>query len=97
MPIYEYQCLNCGKMTEILQGMNDPAPTECQYCGQPALTRKISAAGFQLKGAGWYVTDYKKPAADASSNPATETKTETKPTTETPTETKTSDTGSSDS
>ncbi len=60
MPIYEYRCQSCGNVIEKLQRMNDPAPTDCPECGKPDLRRKISAAGFRLKGAGWYETDFKQ-------------------------------------
>ena len=67
MPIYEYRCGECGHQKEFLQRMNDAPQTECPECGKPALKRMLSAAGFQLKGTGWYATDFKnnnaKPAA----------------------------------
>lgn len=59
MPIYEYQCLACGEMSEILQKLSDPDERKCPLCGKLKLTRQISAAGFRLKGAGWYETDFK--------------------------------------
>lgn len=67
MPIYEYRCGECGAQTEILQRISDAPLTVCPECGKPALTKLVSAAGFQLKGTGWYVTDFrdKKPAAKA--------------------------------
>lgn len=65
MPIYEYQCRVCGERCEILQKINEPLTTKCPNCqAEPAqLNRLVSAAGFQLKGTGWYVTDFrdKKP------------------------------------
>lgn len=67
MPIYEYRCSGCGHETEALQKMSDPPLANCPSCGKPALTKLISAAGFQLKGSGWYVTDFRggsKPKAD---------------------------------
>lgn len=60
MPIYEYRCDSCGHALEKLQKASDPALTECPACGQPALKKLISAAGFRLKGSGWYETDFKK-------------------------------------
>src|SRR5687768_16359895 len=65
MPIYEYRCGECGAQTEILQRISDAPLTVCPQCGKPALTKLVSAAGFQLKGTGWYATDFKdkKPAA----------------------------------
>ncbi|HEX9452164.1 MAG TPA: FmdB family zinc ribbon protein [Burkholderiales bacterium] len=59
MPIYEYKCTGCGHKKEVLQKMSDAPLIECPACGKPALTKLISAAGFQLKGSGWYATDFK--------------------------------------
>jgi len=59
MPIYEYKCTSCGHKKEVLQKMSDAPLTECPACGKHALTKLISAAGFQLKGSGWYATDFK--------------------------------------
>jgi putative FmdB family regulatory protein len=59
MPIYEYRCGNCGFEKEYLQKLSDPAISDCPTCGKPAMTKLVSAAGFQLKGSGWYVTDFK--------------------------------------
>lgn len=59
MPIYEYQCQACGHQHEALQKMSDPVLTVCPACTQPELMKKISAAGFRLKGGGWYETDFK--------------------------------------
>jgi len=60
MPIYEYRCQDCGHELEQLQRMSDPALTVCPACGKSQLKRLISAAGFRLKGAGWYETDFKQ-------------------------------------
>jgi putative FmdB family regulatory protein len=60
MPIYEYRCEACGHEMEAIQKMSDPALTDCPECGQPSLKKLISAAGFRLKGGGWYETDFKK-------------------------------------
>jgi len=57
MPIYEYSCKKCGKTIELIQKFSDPDPKKHQGCGG-ALTKLVSAAGFQFKGTGWYVTDY---------------------------------------
>lgn len=57
MPIYEYQCLNCGKKMEQLQKLNDPPLTVCPTCSGE-LKKLISSPAFQFKGSGWYVTDY---------------------------------------
>ena len=65
MPIYEYRCADCGHTLEVLQKMSDPALSTCPACGKTALTKLVSAAGFQLKGSGWYATDFKSKAAPA--------------------------------
>jgi putative FmdB family regulatory protein len=59
MPIYEYQCTSCGHKKEVLQKMSDAPLKECPACGKATLSKLISAAGFQLKGSGWYATDFK--------------------------------------
>ena len=85
MPIYEYRCSECGQDHEVLQKVSEPPLTECPACGKPALQKQLSAAGFHLKGSGWYATDFKgsgkKPVekkADAKTEAKTETKSETK-------------------
>jgi putative FmdB family regulatory protein len=60
MPIYEYRCQECGHELEKLQRMADAPLSDCPACGQPGLRRLISAAGFRLKGGGWYETDFKQ-------------------------------------
>lgn len=60
MPIYEYRCEECGNELERLQRMSDDPLTDCPACEKPRLRRLISAAGFRLKGAGWYETDFKQ-------------------------------------
>src|SRR5258705_8256817 len=59
MPIYEYRCSSCGQQQEVMQKINDPLLTTCTKCGQPTLVKMLTAAGFQLKGSGWYATDFK--------------------------------------
>lgn len=59
MPIYEYECTDCGHQMEALQKMSDDPLKDCPACENPALTKKISAAGFRLSGGGWYETDFK--------------------------------------
>jgi len=59
MPIYEYQCQACGHTKEALQRISDDPLTECPECGKPELKKLVSAAGFRLKGGGWYETDFK--------------------------------------
>jgi len=60
MPIYEYRCQSCGHELEKLQKLSDAPLVDCPACGEPALNKLISAAGFRLKGGGWYETDFKK-------------------------------------
>ena len=60
MPIYEYRCEECGNELERLQRMSDDPLRDCPACEQPRLRRLISAAGFRLKGSGWYETDFKQ-------------------------------------
>jgi putative FmdB family regulatory protein len=59
MPIYEYRCELCGAEIEVLQKISDTPIKDCPDCGKPAMKKLISAAGFQLKGSGWYATDFK--------------------------------------
>jgi putative FmdB family regulatory protein len=59
MPIYEYRCTSCGFEKEYLQKVSDPLLTDCPECGKSTFSKLVSAAGFQLKGNGWYVTDFK--------------------------------------
>jgi putative FmdB family regulatory protein len=59
MPFYEYRCDACGHELEAMQKMSDAPLTDCPRCGDAALVRLISAAGFRLKGGGWYETDFK--------------------------------------
>ncbi len=90
MPIYEYRCEVCGHQEEFLQKVSEPPHTQCPVCHKNSFSKLLSAAGFQLKGSGWYATDFKnksaKPAekkaddkADAKTEPKTETKPEAKP------------------
>lgn len=62
MPIYEYECKACGHEMEQLQKMSDAPLTDCPACNKKQLTKLISAAGFRLKGSGWYETDFKSGA-----------------------------------
>lgn len=59
MPIYEYACKACGHALEVMQKMSDAPLTDCPACGKPQLEKLVSAAGFRLKGGGWYETDFK--------------------------------------
>ena len=84
MPIYEYQCTECGHELEKLQKISDPALTDCPACGKSTLRKLVSAAGFRLKGGGWYETDFKAgkkkniAKADSSSKADTSSKAEKK-------------------
>lgn len=69
MPIYEYRCGACGHELEVLQKLSEPPLSDCPHCHKPSLNKLISAVGFQLKGSGWYATDFKssgKPAEKAN-------------------------------
>jgi putative FmdB family regulatory protein len=59
MPIYAYRCSACGHAKDALQKMSDPPLTTCPACGAEAFSKQVTAAGFQLKGSGWYVTDFR--------------------------------------
>lgn len=59
MPIYEYRCGTCGFQKEYLQKLSDPPRTTCPDCGKESFGKMLTAAGFQLKGSGWYATDFK--------------------------------------
>jgi len=79
MPIYEYQCAKCGETIEVIQKMSDKPLKKHEGCGG-ALTKLISAAGFQFKGTGWYVTDYARKASGEKKETGIDTKTESKET-----------------
>lgn len=78
MPIYAYRCESCGFGKDVLQKMSDPQLTQCPECGKDTFRKQVTAAGFQLKGSGWYVTDFRggnggasasaKPDANGASN-----------------------------
>ncbi len=84
MPIYEYRCEACGHQEEHLQKVSDAPLAQCPACGKDAYRKQLSAAGFQLKGSGWYATDFKstakKPAdkAESKAEAKTEAKSESK-------------------
>lgn len=59
MPIYAYKCSACGHQKEAIQKMSDAPLTTCSECGKETLVKQVTAAGFQLKGTGWYVTDFR--------------------------------------
>ncbi|NPT42629.1 zinc ribbon domain-containing protein [Paraburkholderia sp. 1N] len=66
MPIYAYRCESCGFGKDVLQKMSDPQLTQCPECGKDTFRKQVTAAGFQLKGSGWYVTDFRGGNAGAS-------------------------------
>lgn len=76
MPIYEYRCSECGFQKEYLQKISDPVLSDCPACKKASLGKMLSAAGFQLKGSGWYATDFKN--GGAKSAPASAEKAESK-------------------
>lgn len=66
MPIYEYRCSDCGFQKEFIQKMSDAPLTTCPQCGKETLGKLLSAPGFQLKGSGWYQTDFKGSTASSA-------------------------------
>ena len=66
MPIYAYRCGACGHALDALRKLSDPVLTTCPSCGAEALSKQVTAAGFQLKGSGWYVTDFRGGNATAA-------------------------------
>jgi putative FmdB family regulatory protein len=93
MPIYAYKCESCGHSKDVLQKMSDAPLTDCPACGAATFKKQLTAAGFQLKGSGWYATDFKGGSAapagkseTAGAGSSVETKSETK--TETKTDSK---------
>jgi putative FmdB family regulatory protein len=76
MPIYEYKCASCGMRKDILRKLSDAPLTVCPECGKEGLQKVLTAAGFQLKGTGWYATDFKggqKPPAESTAGDNTKT------------------------
>jgi putative FmdB family regulatory protein len=59
MPIYAYKCESCGHRQDVLQRMSDPVLSSCPACGASSFVKQVTAAGFQLKGSGWYATDFR--------------------------------------
>ncbi|HTH79331.1 MAG TPA: FmdB family zinc ribbon protein [Ramlibacter sp.] len=66
MPIYAYKCASCGFAKDVLQKISDAPLTDCPQCGAQAFNKQITAAGFQLKGSGWYATDFRGGAKTSS-------------------------------
>ena len=100
MPIYEYRCASCGFEEEYLHKVGAALLTDCPECGKATFTKKLTAAGFQLKGSGWYATDFKnggskpkdkKTDAKPATAPDTKSETKTESKTESKSETKAAD------
>lgn len=72
MPIYAYKCESCGHAKDVLQKISDAPLTVCPNCGAPAFKKQVTAAGFQLKGSGWYVTDFRGGNSTGVAAPKTE-------------------------
>lgn len=82
MPIYAYKCESCGHAKDVLQKISDAPLTDCPACGKATFAKQLTAAGFQLKGSGWYVTDFRggssastgtaSASSDAASSPPSE-------------------------
>jgi putative FmdB family regulatory protein len=98
MPIYEYKCSACGHQEDHLQKLSERPLTKCPACGKKKYTKQLTAAGFQLKGSGWYASDFKgsgkkveadKPEAKADAKTETKSETKSESKAETKTETKT--------
>lgn len=78
MPIYEYRCESCGHQQEFLQKVGDAPLTVCTQCGKPSFSKMVTAAGFQLKGSGWYATDFRNNGSKSAAKPAEAAKADTK-------------------
>jgi putative FmdB family regulatory protein len=72
MPIYAYKCDTCGHSKDVLRKISDPPLTDCPSCGAATFTKQLTAAGFQLKGSGWYVTDFRDGNTAGAPKPAGE-------------------------
>ncbi|MCC2666187.1 MAG: regulatory protein [Gammaproteobacteria bacterium] len=97
MPIYEYQCTQCSHRLESFERMTDAPLTDCPACGESSLQKLVSAAGFQLKGTGWYATDFRNNTGtvENKSENKSEDKSEVKPEVKSNTDSKTTDTTAS--
>jgi putative FmdB family regulatory protein len=71
MPIYAYKCGSCGHAKDVLQKISDAPLTDCPACGKSTFSKQLTAAGFQLKGSGWYATDFKGGSGGTSAPAAT--------------------------
>ena len=79
MPIYAYKCSACGFAKDVLQKMSDAPLTECPECKQASFSKQLTAPGFQLKGTGWYATDFSGKKSTTESSSATASTSESKP------------------
>ena len=79
MPIYAYRCAACGHAKDVLRKLSDPPLADCPACGEPQFEKQVTSAGFQLKGSGWYATDFKNPPKAPSAAPVAAKDGETKP------------------
>lgn len=70
MPIYAYKCASCGHAKDVLQKLSDEPLTVCPACGAASFGKQVTAAGFQLKGSGWYATDFRNAATPAKTDAA---------------------------
>jgi putative FmdB family regulatory protein len=95
MPIYAYKCDACEHAKDVLQKMSDPQLTDCPSCGQATFKKQLTAAGFQLKGTGWYVTDFRE-GGGKNSAPAVEAKSGDSPASSTSSSAESSDRKSAD-
>jgi putative FmdB family regulatory protein len=68
MPIYAYKCESCGHRQDVLQKISDPVLSSCPACGASSFVKQVTAAGFQLKGSGWYATDFRGGGTPAESD-----------------------------
>ena len=78
MPIYEYRCAACGHQEDHLQKLSERPLTKCPACGKKKYEKQLTAAGFQLKGSGWYASDFKGGKTEAKTEAKAETKTDAK-------------------
>ncbi|MGZ3181838.1 MAG: FmdB family zinc ribbon protein [Telluria sp.] len=74
MPIYAYRCDDCGFAKDVLQKISDAPLTVCESCGKPSFRKQLTAPGFQLKGTGWYVTDFRNGGSNTGAAAKSETK-----------------------
>lgn len=100
MPIYAYRCAACGHAKDVLQKLSDPPLTVCPACGASSFAKQVTAAGFQLKGSGWYATDFKgggSKKGDGTEGAKTDANTDAKTDASTQSDTAKGDTTKSDS